>query len=527
MMQALYREGTLHVIQSAPRRDYAGYITLEPTVASHGDYLAIFLNWAGNVAFQHTAAARCAQSEKSLGLGILRPLFSIVDKWDGPTHGHRNILKGHFHPDSDAVRKVLKRRGIRLSPDQRQCMIAINDSENPILKIQAYAGTGKTLLVSLAVEIARDLQVGAIMFATPTRWLRDSILQSAEFLGSVFNESDLGPNVSWLGRPSNAPNSKGMWVDTMRDLVQYSLRHEIGSAKGLEDSVLRPLYEALLKIRIEWDRIRRSTILPGSDAFHAMHLFRKNFLKYMTLVMKIKRRRIEHWEMLLKKGKREHIVVGTMDAFVKWRAGELRGPHSRLLADKEFGLVVLEEFEAYDLPQVVAALSNMKALTVIMVGDVNQRVEHLRSHGYVANFTQIEDDRLIDDGETYNRTNAEAASLPEQSVTSAMKVIPEARPFSEWTHQLPTCDLHECKRCGRQVCDYVQSCFDFIEKITSDTNAAPDTQLHHVFYNGEAWMASPVRQGQEAGWHSHLFETLCHQVEADLEWCKDYYERRQ
>ena len=149
------------------------------------------------------------------------------------------------------------------------------------MKIQAYAGTGKTLLVSLAVEIARDLQVGAIMFATPTRWLRDSILQSAEF----FKTSDLGPDVSWLGRPSNAPNSIGMWVDTMRDLVQYSLRHEIRAAKELEDSVLQPLYETLRKISIEWGTVRRSTILPGSDAFHAMHLFRKNFLKYMTLVM--------------------------------------------------------------------------------------------------------------------------------------------------------------------------------------------------------------------------------------------------
>ena len=160
------------------------------------------------------------------------------------------------------------------------------------------------------------------------------------------------------------------------------------------------------------------------------------------------------------------------------------------------------------------------------LGDTNQRVEHLRNHGYLANFTQVEDDNLIGDGETYNRTDAEGTSSPEPSVTSGMKVIPESRPFSEWITHLKTYVLYECKRCGRQVCDYVKSCFEFIPKFEPDTSTAPDTQIHHVFYNGQGWVASPVRRGQEAGWHSHLFETLIHRVEKDLQRCKDYYTRR-
>ena len=76
--------------------------------------------------------------------------------------------------------------------------------------------------------------------------------------------------------------------------------------------------------------------------------------------------------------------------------------------------------------------------------------------------------------------------------------------------------LDLCKRCGKEVCDYVNYCFDFEKTFASDSVIACNTKLEHVFFDGDQWHCSPLRHGEEVGWHSLLFESLCHAVLADL-----------
>ena len=91
----------------------------------------------------------------------------------------------------------------------------------------------------------------------------------------------------------------------------------------------------------------------------------------------------------------------------------------------------MEEFEAFDLYQVVAALANVRAQTLLMVGDIHQRVELCKAHQRRA---------------TFERTGASSAlslspqSLAEDfepsetmSVAQSSIILPEERAWHEWT----------------------------------------------------------------------------------------------
>ena len=103
------------------------------------------------------------------------------------------------------------------------------------------------------------------------------------------------------------------------------------------------------------------------------------------------------------------MIVSTMDSFVKWRAGEIKGYASRLLKRIEISLFCMEEYESYDACQVIAALANLHVKTTLMVGDLHQRVEHCRRGGQRATFSTkgevpvLRSARygLADDGEHY------------------------------------------------------------------------------------------------------------------------------
>ena len=118
-LQEVYQRGTLHVVTSAPRRDYSTRISLEPEVQAGGEYFGVLLNWVGNRVYQHNAMVRSATAENSLGLGILRSAFSIVKPWRGPDVDRVNVMKGKVHPSNEFMREVLAQRRIQLSHDQK------------------------------------------------------------------------------------------------------------------------------------------------------------------------------------------------------------------------------------------------------------------------------------------------------------------------------------------------------------------------------------------------------------------------
>ena len=119
ILEAAYQSGTLHVVQSAPRHEWATRITLAPKVEKSGDYLAVLLHWVGDVAYGHTAMVRSALAENTLGLGILRSVFKILTPWDGPEVKSTNVLKGNFDPDSAKTQyEIVRRPGAMHADDQ-------------------------------------------------------------------------------------------------------------------------------------------------------------------------------------------------------------------------------------------------------------------------------------------------------------------------------------------------------------------------------------------------------------------------
>ena len=96
---------------------------------------------------------------------------------------------------------------------------------------------------------------------------------------------------------------------------------------------------------------------------------------YMINIFEMRKREAMHWDDIVASNSSSHLVVSTMDVFVKWRAGQLKGHTQQLLNRLQICLFCMEEFETFDLPQVVAALTNLPAKTLVMVSDINQRVE--------------------------------------------------------------------------------------------------------------------------------------------------------
>ena len=527
-LEEAYQRGTLHVIKAAGlKRDYSTHLTLEPPLTEGGEYLGVVLGWVGNRVYQHSAIIRSACAHNTLGLGVLRSAFYITEPWQGPSVDCVNVLKGQVDPSSPFMQTILHQRSIELTEDQIRCMQQIDRSNNPHLKIQALAGTGKSLVLALLVEAALTVDCprnGAVVIVTPSRNLRDSILKRADLFGHVFTEDDLGPRVLWLGRQADSPGSICCWEDRMVDLINERLRPELEQLQHLEMTELRPAFHNIKTLGIEWAGLPSGDALVIEDeAFAALEEFRALAFEYMLQIFHIKSRKTEQMESIIDEPRQGHLIVSTMDAFVKWRAGEIKGYMNRFLQSLQVTLVCMEMFESFDVPQVVAALSNVQAKTLLMVGDVHQRIENCRLRRRRINFSgkgkldalQFVHYGLEDDGEQYeSRTMGVAQSNP--AINKGSMTVPGARPWHEWSRSAEHCVLDLCKRCGKEVCDYIRHCFHFAQTFTSDSAVAFNTKLEHVFFDGEQWHGSPWLHGEEVGWHSLMFESLCQAVLADL-----------
>ena len=537
VQEVAYQKGTLHVIKAAPKRDYSTRITLEPPLELAGEYLGVVLGWVGNRVYQHTAIVLSAGAENTLGLGILRPVFHIWQAWKGKAIDTCNVLHGRVDPSSHVIKSILQKRKITLSHDQETCMRTVNTSMNAHLKIQAFAGTGKTMVLAILVEAALTKphpSKDAVVIVTPSRNLRDSILQGSDFNGHVFNSKDLGPRVLWLGRPSNSksPASLGSWEEHMATLVNARLQKELSHLRNLEDGVLKVTYKELKKHDLEQVHMQpgQCKVLP-EVLDRELCFFRSNSIMYMEALFELKQRRQQEMEKMLDEPRHGYLIVSTMDAWVKWRAGEIKGPINRVMQKLDIKLFCMEEFESFDLPQVVAALSNLSVNTLLMVGDVYQRVESCRHRGKRVNLSgegtfsalQIARDGIEDDQERYDWQTASVDHSGRGSGKRQVSV-PEARPWYEWTNNADRGVLHLCKRCGSSVTEYIRKCFDFAREFASDDRIAFPTSLAHVFFDGELWKSNPMhRAGWEVGWHGLLFQSLCHIILSDLTHYQQHY----
>ena len=108
----------------------------------------------------------------------------------------------------------------------------------------------------------------AVVVVTPSRNLRDSIIQSPDFLGNVFSEEDLGPRVLWLGRPSDSAGSLCSWEDKIADLVNNRLRVYRQNVQDLAITELRPAFHKIYDAKAHW-----AAMTPGTPEVMIETLF--------------------------------------------------------------------------------------------------------------------------------------------------------------------------------------------------------------------------------------------------------------
>ena len=523
----IWENGTLHVIKAEMKTKHSHQITLEPGFQAKGRYVAVVLKWIGDRMYLHAALVRSASAPGGFGLGVLRPAFHITEPLQGLTLHCHNVLRGQVDPCSDFMRDELDERGIQLSEDQIGCMRTIDKSYNTHLKIEGFAGTGKSLVLSLLVKVALTAHCSkddAVVIVTASSKHRDYILQGPDFLGSVFREEELGPRVVWLGQPSDSPHALCSWEERMHELVDERLLPERERFQECETK-LQTAFEKIKTLDLAWTKLPSGTAdVIGDEAFIALREVRTLALEYTLHKFKQESRRRTLMEDILAEERQGHLIVATMDAFIRWRAGKMEGYMKRFLDRLQINLFCLEDFEAFDVDEVVAALSNVRAKTLLMVGDLLQRADvRLHRRNQVQTRRQGSTDSFKvarcgaeDDGE---QDDFETMGVAESSTdnSSAGWTVPETRPWYEWCKKADGQTLHLCKRYGKEVCDYIKYCFDINQKLTPHPRLACKTKLEHVFFDGGQWHCSPSQEGDEVAWHSLLFQSLCRTVSADVE----------
>ena len=122
-----------------------------------------------------------------------------------------------------------------------------------------------SLLVEAALKAAEEWG-GAVVIVTPSRRLRDAILQAPDILGSIFQGTDYGPRVSWLGRPSDGPGSFSYWEDKVAGIVEEKLTYQRNKARKVEKDHLLPAYKRIEEMKIDWAR------LPAAVKLSLIHI---------------------------------------------------------------------------------------------------------------------------------------------------------------------------------------------------------------------------------------------------------------
>ena len=87
---SLWEKGTLHVIVSAPKSSYSWRMTIAPAAEEGGEYFGIVLDWCGAQLFQHAALLKAREEENVLG--VLTPLFRILEPQPEPRPGHNTVF---------------------------------------------------------------------------------------------------------------------------------------------------------------------------------------------------------------------------------------------------------------------------------------------------------------------------------------------------------------------------------------------------------------------------------------------------
>ena len=236
--QGLWRKGSLHLVEAAPKDEYKWRMTIAPglevpeELRSRGagvdfEYCGVMLKWVGDRLYHHTALRNGVGAEVGQEvLGALQACFLFSAAAGIPGQGlnalvprqRRNAFLGKVEPR--IVRDIALHQGIDLSPDQEKALSFTHSTESPVLVIHALAGTGKSTVAGLIMEAyMREMPPGeAVVILVPSRSLRDEHAMRAEIgwgslldpnnpalagdAGSALSE-DACTRILWLGRPAD------------------------------------------------------------------------------------------------------------------------------------------------------------------------------------------------------------------------------------------------------------------------------------------------------------------------------------
>ena len=145
------------------------------------------------------------------------------------------------------VQEAASERKIVLSDDQVTVLEFLNTTNNPLLVITALAGTGKSTLAGIVLDVyLRHMPPGeAVVILVPSRTLRDghalnADLGVAQILGDVGKGGATPPpglsrlpmcsRVLWLGRAAEDAQIK-MWEDQVYEATQHALAEPVARLK--------------------------------------------------------------------------------------------------------------------------------------------------------------------------------------------------------------------------------------------------------------------------------------------------------
>ena len=268
--------------------------------------------------------------------------------------------------------------------------------------------------------------------------------------------------------------------------------------------MLRGLEQLYWKIttELDWDEVLKTgALLPGvtksaaqleaaTEQLQAFQSFCDLAREHMiTLVMEVAKARAGVASELVS---RTRIVVATMDAYCKYKAGRLQGAARGVLDKLRTKLALVDESEAYALDQAVAGLGGIGAFeTVVALGDWHQRLEDFQMNPAFTRVPWVSGaPGEVDPGESQDEDRwGTGGDDPKNS-----KKTPNAKrqPLQEFLKRAPSAELTHSKRFGNQVTNFIQRLMQFAASFVPNPNGQDSTWLWHVFYDGQRWEPSAV-----------------------------------
>ena len=176
-------------------------------VREHQDLYGVVLMWVGDRVYHHQALLRAAVEGSGVDLGVLEMIFKVSQPAAPVSVTRRNVLHGKL--TRRMMLEAASRRGITLSQDQEKVLSFLNAEDSPVLLVNALAGSGKSTIASLVVEVLLKHTTdftGAVAILVPSRQLRDESALAVDFCLSEGDRDNMSKRVLWLGRDKTIPS---------------------------------------------------------------------------------------------------------------------------------------------------------------------------------------------------------------------------------------------------------------------------------------------------------------------------------